>query len=88
MSQGKDVFEHDEVSSTYCSPTKWQSKQYTPPISNLLATGVSVFCIFNLRKCPQWKAVIQASEFVTYIHHWLNLNDKKKVKFENLEICI
>lgn len=41
------------------------------------------FAFLISEKCPQWKAVIQASEFVTYIHHWLNLNDKK-VKLGNM----
>lgn len=37
----------------------------------------SICFAFSPPKYSKWKVVIQASEFVTYIHHWLYLSDER-----------
>lgn len=45
---------------------------------NLLVTGVDMFAFLIPENVSKWKAVIQASAFVTYSHHLLNLNDENE----------
>lgn len=42
---------------------------------NLLVTGIDMFAFLIPENVSKWKAVVQASASVTYVHHFPNPND-------------